>query len=298
MEENFLHKPVLLKEAIAFLNLAPQNIIVDATVGGGGHAIEIVKKIAPNGLLIGIDKDNEALDIASRRLEPYRDLVKLINKDFRYTTEILSNMGVDKIDGILFDLGISSIQMERPERGFSIKNNGPLDMRMDMSLDVTAQKLVNRLREDELSEIIKNFGEERFHKRIARNIVNTRVKKPITTTFELAQIVVHSMPAGYRYQKIHPATRTFQAIRIMVNNELDSLKEALLEMPSILKKGARVCVISFHSLEDRIVKNVFKDFHKQGVLKIVTKKPVIAQEEEVLENPRARSAKLRVAEKA
>ncbi len=293
MEERFLHRPVLLEEALFFLNPAPGKIIIDATVGLAGHAEKILKKISPGGTLIGIDRDSESLKIAEERLKSLQGTFKLINKDFRDLKEILRNINIEKVDGILFDLGTSSIQLERGYRGFSIKNDGPLDMRMDKNQTLTAKYLVNSLREEELSYLIRDLGEERFHRRIAKRIVESRRKNQIQTTGELAEIVAGSLP--YR-GKIHPATRTFQALRIKVNDELNSIEEALEELPDILKSEARACVISFHSLEDRIAKNIFKEFSKKGLLRILTKRIVTAGDKEIFENPRARSAKLRVVE--
>lgn len=296
MEESYLHSPVLVKEVISFLNPAPGQVIVDATVGSAGHGEQILQRIIPGGILIGIDRDEEALRIAGERLRPFEGSFKLINKNFKYIKEILKDMGVEKVDGILFDLGISSIQIETRQRGFSIKNDGPLDMRMDRSQALTAKELVTSLREDELSDLIRDFGEERFHKRIAKGIIEARKKKEISTTAELAEIISSSLPYNPNKYKIHPATRTFQALRIRVNDELGSLEKALRDAPSLLKPGSRLCVISFHSLEDRIAKNIFKEFKAERIFKILTKKPIMADQEEVIKNPRSRSAKLRSGE--
>lgn len=297
MEEKYLHKPVLFDEVIDFLNPAPGKIIIDATIGGGGHAKEILKRITPGGMLIGIDRDTESLSIASERLRCFEGSFKLVNKNFKYIKDILRDEGVKGADGILFDMGISSIQMDAAERGFSIKNIGPLDMRMDRRQGLTAEDIINTFTEEKLSNLIKDFGEERFHRRIARDIVRERDKGRISTTAELAEIVYRSIPGRYRSHRIHPATRTFQAFRIAVNEELNSIESALRQTPDILKKNGRLCVISFHSLEDRIVKNIFKGFHNNGIFRILTKKPVVPKEEEILANPRSRSAKLRVVER-
>jgi len=297
MEKSYSHNPVLAKEIVGFLSLVPGQIIVDATMGGAGHSEQILQKITPGGMLIGIDRDEETLRLASERLRPFEGSFKLINKNFKYLKEILKDIGVGKANGIIFDLGISSIQMESWQRGFSIKSDGPLDMRMDRSQSVTAKSLINRLREDELSEIIRDYGEERFHRRIAKRIVEERAHKEISTTAELSEVVLRSLPYSHNKYKIHPATRTFQAIRIKVNDELGSIKEALNALPDCLEKGARACVISFHSLEDRIAKNTFKEFKAQGLFDILTKKPVMADENEVITNPRSRSAKLRAGER-
>jgi len=297
MGERYLHKPVLPREVMDFLDPAPGKIIIDATIGGGGHAVELAERIAPGGTLIGIDRDSESLKIAHEKLKASKIHINLVNKNFRHIKEITENLRLGEVDGILFDLGISSIQMETAERGFSIKNAGPLDMRMDRNQKLTAKDLVNSSDEEDLALIIRDFGEERFYRRIARAIVSARDKKEIETTDELVEVISRSLPYGRGRQRIHPATRAFQALRISVNDELSAVEEALRDAPGILKKGGRLCVISFHSLEDRIAKNTLKDFRAKGILKVFTKKPVIASEAEVSENPRARSAKLRAAEK-
>lgn len=292
-----LHKPVLLQEVMHFLNPAPGKVIIDATIGGAGHAAKIMQMIGAAGTLIGIDRDSESLNIAHERLKSLKGTFKLVNRNFKDIREIVQDLEIGEVDGVLFDLGISSIQIETRDRGFSIKNTGPLDMRMDRNARLTASELVNSLREDELSDLIRDFGEERFHRRIAREIVSARRKAKIETTSELAEVVSRGMPHRFRRQRIHPATRTFQAFRIRVNGELEAIEEALRDTPPLLKKGGRVCIISFHSLEDRIAKNTLKEFKARGVFKVLTKKPVVAEEKEVLENPRARSAKLRAAER-
>ncbi|MFC1620776.1 16S rRNA (cytosine(1402)-N(4))-methyltransferase RsmH [Candidatus Omnitrophota bacterium] len=293
MGENFLHKPVLSREVMHFLNPAVGDVVVDATIGGAGHAKEILRRIGPSGLLIGIDRDKESLQIADGQLKSSEGSFRLMNGNFKDLKSILRDSETGEVDGILFDLGISSIQMESAERGFSIKNSGPLDMRMDKTQHLTAAILVNNSSEFELSRLIKDFGEERFHRRVAASILRARREKRIETTAELAQIISRSMPYGRRRERIHPATRTFQALRIKVNDELSAMEYALKDTPSILKKGGRLCVISFHSLEDRIAKNTFKEFSAQDVFQILTKKPVVAEGDELMENPRARSAKLR-----
>ncbi|MBU4458099.1 MAG: 16S rRNA (cytosine(1402)-N(4))-methyltransferase RsmH [Candidatus Omnitrophica bacterium] len=291
------HEPVLLEEVLYFLDPLPGKVIIDATIGAGGHAEEILKRLQPGGKLIGIDRDSESLRIAHERLKFFENSFMLVSKNFRFIKDIIIELGIGEVDGILFDMGISSIQMETGERGFSIKNIGPLDMRMDRNQSLTAKELVNKLSESELSGLIKSCGEERFHKRIARNIVSARKRKEIATTHELTEVVCRSLPHGLKRQRIHPATRTFQALRIRVNDELGGIEEALRQSPDILKKNGRMCVISFHSLEDRIAKNSLKDFKAKGIFKVLTKKPVTAKEEELSRNPRSRSAKLRAAEK-
>jgi 16S rRNA (cytosine1402-N4)-methyltransferase len=297
MEKSYLHNPVLLREVISFLNPAPGQIIVDATIGGAGHSEQILQRIIPGGMLIGIDRDEETLRLASERLKPFEGSFKLINKNFKHLKETLKDIGVEKVNGIIFDLGISSLQMEARQRGFSIKSDGPLDMRMDRNQGLTAKDLVNRLSEMELSDTIRDFGEERFHRRIAKRIVEERKKKEISTTAELTEVILASIPYRHNKYKIHPATRTFQALRIRVNDELDSINQALRESLEVMEKLARICVISFHSLEDRIVKNSFKEFKAGGVFSILTKKPLTPDENEVISNPRSRSAKLRAGEK-
>ena len=297
MEKSYSHNPVLTREVISFLNPAPGQIIVDATIGGAGHSAEILQRIIPGGMLIGIDRDEETLRLASERLKPFEGSFKLVNKNFKYLKEVLKDIGVEKVNGIIFDLGISSIQMEAWQRGFSIKNDGPLDMRMDRNQALTAKDLVNRLSEMELSDTIRELGEERFHRRIAGRIVEERKKKEISTTAELTDVILRSIPYSRNKYKIHPATRTFQALRIRVNDELGAISQALRESPDVLQRGARVCVISFHSLEDRIVKNRFKEFKANGVFNVLTKKPLTADENELVCNPRSRSAKLRAGER-
>jgi len=296
MEERFLHKPVLLEEVLNFLRPAPGQIFIDATVGGGGHAEEILRRIGPEGRLIGIDRDKESLEIARERLKGFHGSFELINKNFKDLKEI-DIIEKKEIDGILFDLGMSSIQIEDRERGFSIKNIGPLDMRMDRQEELTAKELVNTLKETELSFLIRDLGEDRFHRRIAKGIVTARKRKEIQTTAELAEIISSSIPYRRGYERIHPATRTFQALRIRVNDELKAIEEALKEAPYLLKRGGRLCVISFHSLEDRIVKNTLRELGAKGVFHVITKKPVGAGGEELSGNPRARSARLRAAER-
>ncbi len=281
-------------EVLDYLDAAPGKDIVDCTVGGGGHARAILERIAPYGRLIGIDADEEALGIARSNLEDFKDRVRLIHGNFRDIDSILSKQDLGVVDGVIYDLGISSFQLEKEERGFSIKLDGPLDMRMDGGLRLNAGYLVNKLRRDELADILRSFGEERYAGRIAKAIVANR---PTVTTRRLAEIVSRAVPVGYRHGRIHPATRTFQALRIAVNGELEALSSSLDKVFDHLKTGGRICVISFHSLEDRIVKNRFRDQAKKNIVKIITKKPLVPKAEEVLSNPRSRSAKLRVAER-
>jgi len=287
----------MINEAIGSLNLKSGQIVLDATVGGGGHAEEILKKIGPQGRLIGLDADREAIDIAANKLAGYAGSFKLINENFRKLDKVLSEEKVKQLDAALFDLGISSYQIESNTKGFSIRHDARLDMRMDARLDITAYDIVNRYRENDLAEIINTFGEERFYRKVARRIILERETKPIETTHELAEIVRRAVGFSYRKSKIDPATRTFQALRIAVNDELAAAQEGIKSAVSWLGIGARICVISFHSLEDRIVKRLFKAYAGLGILKVITKKPMTPQDAEVRENPRARSAKLRAAER-
>jgi 16S rRNA (cytosine1402-N4)-methyltransferase len=289
------HIPVMPKEAIEYLNLRAGMRIVDATVGTGGHALKILEKITPGGLLIGIDKDKEALEITGQRLNDYKGFFQLLYGDFRYLDSLLEQIGVKKVDGILFDLGVSMHQLSNPQRGFSFQQNGPLDMRLDRESFISAYDLVNNLNEDEISNLLWTFGQEKKHNRIARFLVKEREKNPIQTTQQLAQIVAKVV--GFYQKRIHPATRTFQALRIAVNRELEALSEGIDKAVELLNPKSRIVVISFHSLEDRIVKHKFKDFALKNKLKIITKKPLRPTKQEVMENPSSRSAKMRVAER-
>ncbi len=295
-----MHIPVMREKALSVLPAAPESVIVDATVGEGGHSLEICKYLnyEKGGRLIGIDQDEEILEIARQNLSSFKKLITLVRDNFKDIDEVPAGLGISKLDGVLFDLGTSALQIEKGERGFSFRRDGPLDMRMDKRSPLKAFDLVNNLRKDEIITILRNYGEERWAGRIASNIVRAREKEPISTTGQLAEVVVRAVPPKFRYRyKIHPATRTFQAFRIAVNNELEVLKLGLEKGVNLLKPGGRVCVISFHSLEDRIVKQKFKEYERQGQLKILTKKPVRAGDEEISDNPRSRSAKLRAAEK-
>lgn len=292
-----MHQPVMLDEVLNYLDLKPGKVVLDATVGPGGHAEEILKRISPAGVLYGLDADESAIRIAAERLKNFDGSFKLINENFRAMDRALAKEDLKCVDAVLMDLGISSDQMEDAKRGFSIKEDGRLDMRMDPKIKTSAYDLVNRLGERELSDIIEKFGEERFHSRIARHIAESRSKRPIETTSQLALIIHRAVGSRYGSRRIDPATRTFQAIRIAVNDELGALEEALKKAVSYLAPGGRICVISFHSLEDRIVKRLFKGYADLGVLKIITKKPLRPSEAEAAANPRSRSAKLRAAER-
>lgn len=291
------HKPVMAKEAIEALNLKPGNTVLDATIGCAGHSLLILDKILPGGRLIGVDRDTESLDCARKKLSNYVSSVTLVHEDFRNLDKIIKDLKIDKVEAMLFDLGISSLQLDSPERGFGIRVDAPLDMRMDRSSYISAYDLVNNLTEDEISCLLKRYGEERWHNRIARFLVRERQERPIVTTGQLSSIVLRAMPRGLGYQRIHPATRTFQAFRIAVNRELESLEEALNKTIEFLNVGGCISVISFHSLEDRIVKNVFRNFYHEDRARLIFPKPQVPSFEEIKENPRARSAKLWAIEK-
>lgn len=284
----------MCQEVIEYLKLNNGAVALDCTVGLGGHADAILKEIGPQGRFIGLDHDQQALELAQNRLKSFPNCI-LLQGNFRKIDQILAELKIDKVDGILFDLGVSSLQLETAERGFSFRLEAPLDMRMDKSLRVSAFDLVNFLPQEGLSDILRRYGQERWHNRIARTIVHERKKAMIVSTRQLADLVQRSIPKTRSF--IHPATRTFQALRIAVNDELDALSEALNKSVDLLKTGSRICVISFHSLEDRIVKHQFRSYAKEGRLKIITKKPIRPEEEEISSNPRSRSAKLRVGEK-
>ncbi len=296
MNEEYVHTPVLLNEVLDFLEVKPGGIYVDGTVGGGGHAEVILEKMKGQGLYIALDRDPETLNRARKRLERFGSQVLFVQDVFSQIPHVLKEHRIEAIDGLLIDLGVSSFQLDDPRRGFSFIKEGPLDMRMDPELLTSAADLVNELSEQELESIFKNFGEERFARRIARAIQEFRRARPFLTTSDLANLVQRSVPGPFRIPRarIHPATRIFQALRIAVNGELDHLASILNSDFCFFKPGGRICIISFHSLEDRQVKNVFRS---SPILKVITKKPVIAQSEEMEKNPRSRSAKLRVAEK-
>ncbi|HNZ65592.1 MAG TPA: 16S rRNA (cytosine(1402)-N(4))-methyltransferase RsmH [Smithella sp.] len=304
----FYHEPVMLKEVTDSLLVSRNGVYVDCTVGGAGHAYEILKKT--DAFLIGIDCDEEALHFAGKRLKEFGSRKVLIKENFVNLNNILKNLNIKKVDGVLLDLGVSSRQLDAVSRGFSFSQQAPLDMRMDRSLKLSAYDIVNRYAQDELEKIIRLYGEEKMAARIARAISQKRRESPIETTTQLAAIAASCMPAKLKWQKIHPATRTFQAIRIAVNHELDNIKPAIDAAADVLNPGGRLCVISFHSLEDRIVKREIRDLEggcvcppdipvcicrREAKLKNLTRKAVTPTAEEIENNPRARSAKLRVA---
>jgi 16S rRNA (cytosine1402-N4)-methyltransferase len=306
------HIPVMLKEVIASLNCRAGAVYVDCTVGGGGHAEAILRSTAPDGMLIGIDTDEEALEEAAKRLAPFKNRTTLVKGNFADIDTILAEMKIKKANGILLDLGVSSHQLDTADRGFSFTLDAPLDMRMDRSRGRSAYDLIQTLSEDELERLIRKYGEERMARRVARSIVENRNFAPIRTTADLAAVVIKAMPRDNARQRIHPATRTFQALRIAVNDELAGLHRAIAGGMERLGQGGRFSVISFHSLEDRIVKNAFRIGEKgcfcppdlpvcacgrTPTLKVVTRKPIVPGAAELSSNPRARSAKLRTAER-
>ena len=307
----FKHVSVLLNECIEGLNIKENGIYVDGTLGGGGHSLEILKNLSSEGLLIGIDQDTDALKAAGIRLQDFSN-VKYVHSNFYNIDKVLSDLQIEKIDGMLMDLGVSSYQLDTGDRGFSYMQDAELDMRMNRENDLSAYEVVNDYSEEEIYRIIRDYGEEKFAKRIARFIVERREEEPIKTTLELVEIIKAAIPAKARREGPHPAKRTFQAIRIEVNSELSILNKAIEDGVNKLNKGGRMAIITFHSLEDRIVKLKFKELATSctcprefpicvcgGVakVKVISRKAIEPSEEEVLENPRSRSAKLRVIEK-
>ncbi len=308
----FKHISVLLEETIEQLQVRPDGIYVDGTLGGGGHSYHIASKLTEKGRLIGIDQDGTAIEAAAVRLKPYGDRITLIRDNYRNAGQALMRLGIERVDGILLDLGVSSYQLDNAERGFSYKYDTPLDMRMDLRQTTTAADILNGYGEMELYRVIRDYGEEQFAKNIARHIVNARKDKPIETTGELNEIIKAAIPAKMRAGGGHPSKRTFQAIRIECNRELEVLGESLDELIGLLNPGGRLCIITFHSLEDRIVKTAFRrnenpctcppDFPvcvcgqvSRG--RVVTRKPILPTAEEIAANRRAKSAKLRVFER-
>ena len=297
MDQQTVHIPVMAQEVMQFLNLKPGAIVVDGTLGTAGHSQMMAQAVSPGGQLIGIDRDGHSLAVAAQRLKEFSSQCHLIQDDYRNLNQILHQLGIQEVDAMLFDLGISSYQLDNPERSFSLKLEGPLDMRMDQESFISAYDLVNSLSEREISTILRNFGQERWHNRIAHYLVAQRVRNPIESTKDLTDTILKAIPHRYHYQKIHPATRTFQAIRIAVNRELEALEIVLDKSIDSLKVGGRIAVIAFHSLEDRIVKEKFRTFAKAGRLQLLTKKPLRPTDQETDNNPRSRSARLRVAQR-
>ena len=307
---DYIHKPVLLDESVKGLNIKEDGIYVDCTLGGGGHTEEILKK-ATKGKVIGIDQDDYAIERASEKLSSYKNFIPVKN-NFSKIEEILNELSIDKIDGIIFDLGVSSFQLDIPERGFSYNYDMPLDMRMDKSQTTTARHIVNGYEDNELTRILWDYGEEKWAARIAKFIVEEREQEFIETTGQLVSIIKKAIPKSARQEGSHPAKKTFQAIRIEVNRELEILENTVKAAVERLNKKGRICVITFHSLEDRIIKNTFAELNKDCIcppefpkcmcehrrkLKIITKKPITPSEEELTENRRAHSAKLRIGER-
>ena len=309
----FKHKSVLLDETIEALNIKPDGIYLDGTLGGGGHSYEICRRLGESGRLIGIDQDEAAIEAAGKRLEEFGDKVTIIRNNYRNAKEALAQIGVNKVDGIVLDLGVSSYQLDTVERGFTYKYDTPLDMRMDQRQKLTARDIVNTYSEQELYHIIRDYGEDQFAKNIAKHIVKARAEKPIETTGELSEIIKAAIPAKVRATGGHPAKRTFQAIRIELNHELDVLENSIDTMIRLLNPEGRLSIITFHSLEDRIVKTRFRtnenpcicppDFPvcvcgRKSMGKVITRKPILPSKEELEENSRSKSAKLRVFERA
>jgi len=308
---DFVHKSVLLNESIEGLNIKPDGIYVDGTLGGAGHSSHILEKLSPNGRLIGIDRDEDALKAAKEKLEKYEN-VTYYHGNHDDIKEILNNLNIEKVDGILLDLGVSSYQLDERNRGFSYLGENILDMRMDKSQEIDAKFIINRYSEENLANIIYEYGEERFSRQIARNICLKRKEQEITTTKQLVEIIESSIPAKFRNKDSHPAKRTFQAIRIEVNNEIKPLYQTIINSIDCLKPEGRLSVITFHSLEDRAVKNAYIDTEGKCICpsglpycacgavkkgKIITKKPILPTPKEMEENPRSKSAKLRIIEK-
>lgn len=293
------HLPVLVNEVVRWLRCQPNGIYLDCTVGYGGLASHILHASQPSGQLIGIDQDRDAIVAARETLKEFTGRVHLIHGNFMELKQHLASAGISQVNGVAFDLGVSSAQLDRPERGFSFLVNGPLDMRMDQGTGPTAADLLNELPERDLADLIYHYGEERYSRRIARTVVRARAEHPLRATHDLVSVIRGAVPSSYRHGRIHFATRTFQALRIAVNRELEVLEGALRDAADVLTGGGRLCVISFHSLEDRIVKRTFKSLSTgpHASLSTLTKKPLIPTEPERQDNPRARSAKLRVAER-
>lgn len=291
------HVPVLLNEVIDLLRPEAGNCVLDATVGGGGHSEEILRRIIPGGALIAVDRDAEAIERVRRKFKKFEKEVTCIKEDFKNIEKILNSLGITGIDRALFDLGMSSFQVDDMQRGFSFLKEGPLDMRFDPEEGITAGEVVNTFDPAELADIIKRFGEERHAILVAKKISAARKNKRIETTGELKNIIIGAIGQKYRRQRLHPAARTFQALRVYINNELASAEEGINKAIDHLRPEGRICVIAFHSLEDRIVKNIFRSRTRNRELKILTKKPVTAGMEEIRANPRSRSAKLRAAER-
>ena len=309
---DFKHQSVLLEETIENLNIVPDGIYVDGTLGGGGHAFQVCSRLSEKGHFIGIDQDAAAIQAAGDRLKPFEDKVTIVRSNYSDMKQVLKELGISTVNGIVLDLGVSSYQLDTAERGFSYRENAPLDMRMDQRQDKTARDIVNGYSEMELYRMIRDYGEDKFAQNIAKHIVRARQNGPVETTDELTEIIKAAIPMKFRAVGGHPAKRTFQAIRIELNQELEVLKGHLNEMIELLAPKGRICIITFHSLEDRIVKNIFRKCEnpcecppsfptcvcgKKSLGKVITRKPILPSEEELEVNPRSKSAKLRVFER-
>ena len=309
----FKHVSVLLQETVDGLNVKPDGIYVDGTLGGGGHSYEVCTRLSAKGSIIGIDQDEAAIEAASIRLKDFGEKVTIVRSNYCDMKSRLHELGIDKVDGIMLDLGVSSYQLDTADRGFSYREDAPLDMRMDQRSEMTARDIVNDYSEMDLYRVIRDYGEDKFAKNIARHIVRERAKRPIETTGELTEVIRHAIPMKFQKKTGHPAKRTFQAIRIELNRELDVLRDSLDDMIDMLNPGGRLCIITFHSLEDRIVKSAFKknenpctcpsDFPvcvcgKVSKGRVITRKPILPSEEEMEVNSRSKSAKLRIFERS
>ena len=309
----FKHVSVLLQKTVDGLNVKPDGIYVDGTLGGGGHSYEVCTRLGAKGSIIGIDQDEAAIEAASVRLKDFGEKVTIIRSNYCDMKSKLHELGIDKVDGIVLDLGVSSYQLDTADRGFSYREDAPLDMRMDQRSEMTARDIVNDYSEMDLYRVIRDYGEDKFAKNIARHIVRERAKRPIETTGELTEVIRHAIPMKFQKKTGHPAKRTFQAIRIELNRELDVLRDSLDDMIDMLNPGGRLCIITFHSLEDRIVKSAFKknenpctcpsDFPvcvcgKVSKGRVITRKPILPSEEEMEVNSRSKSAKLRIFERS
>ncbi len=309
----FKHVSVLLQETVDGLNVKPDGIYVDGTLGGGGHSYEVCTRLGAKGSIIGIDQDEAAIEAASVRLKDFGEKVTIVRSNYCDMKSKLHELGIDKVDGIMLDLGVSSYQLDTADRGFSYREDAPLDMRMDQRSEMTARDIVNDYSEMDLYRVIRDYGEDKFAKNIARHIVRERAKRPIETTGELTEVIRHAIPMKFQKKTGHPAKRTFQAIRIELNRELDVLRDSLDDMIDMLNPGGRLCIITFHSLEDRIVKSAFKknenpctcpsDFPvcvcgKVSKGRVITRKPILPSEEEMEVNSRSKSAKLRIFERS
>lgn len=308
----FSHVSVLLNETIRELEIKPNGIYVDGTLGGAGHATEVCKRLGDGGRFVGIDQDEIAIATSTKRLEQFGDKVSVVRSNYSNMVKVIQDLGIDKVDGIVLDLGVSSYQLDTPERGFTYREDVDLDMRMDQRQELTAKDIINTYTEYDLYRIIRDYGEDKFAKNIAKHIVNNRLEKPINTTFELNEIIKNAIPMKVRKKGGHPSKKTYQAIRIELNKELDVLQNTLSDMIDLLNPGGRICIITFHSLEDRIVKSIFRNSENPCTCppsfpvcmcnavskgKVITRKPILPSDEEMEVNSRSKSAKLRVFER-